>query len=272
MRSRLGIIALSALLFPAVGWADVRVSYNVDGKAIKGAISGTSLSFALFQDAACTVAAAMPINVNVENVSIITALKRVTPKGATKGPATDTLSTVLAASPSAATLYLKVTGTGVTAVGGDCQLQFSTGVARTQKLVIPASAFQSDGGGDDANFFYAFSFGLLPAGSGACMQAAVSPLPAGATITSFEAHILDNDAGADLTINLDRIDNTNAAFDSMASVSSTGASGSVQNLSTSSIAGGTEIVDTDHSYDATFCWPGTPNIALIAVGVSYTLP
>ncbi len=69
--------------------------------------------------------------VNSENVTVISKLKRFNPSGATKPPKTDELRTTLTGVTPTSPLYLKVTGTGITSVGGDCQAQAS-GVPGTQ--------------------------------------------------------------------------------------------------------------------------------------------
>ena len=120
-------LLLCLLLVPAVPvWAvDVPVSYTVDDKALKAAVSGTPLTFTLYSDSACTTSVHTQV-VNSENVRVISKLKRFNPTGAAKPPKTDELATTLTGVvPASAPLYLQVTGTGITPVGGACQVQAS---------------------------------------------------------------------------------------------------------------------------------------------------
>jgi hypothetical protein len=105
---------------------DVEVNYTVNDKALKAAVAGTSLAFQLYSDSSCTMAVGSPVSVNIENVYLIERLKRFTPKGGTKAPATDRLTAVLSGATGSSPTFLKVTGTGISSVGGDCQLQFAT--------------------------------------------------------------------------------------------------------------------------------------------------
>ena len=105
---------------------DVEVNYTVNDKALKAAVAGTSLTFQLYSDSSCTMAVGSPMSVNIENVDLIERLKRFTPKGGTKAPATDRLTAVFSGATGSSPTFLKVTGTGISSVGGDCQLQFAT--------------------------------------------------------------------------------------------------------------------------------------------------
>jgi hypothetical protein len=105
---------------------DVEVNYTVNDKALKAAVAGTSLTFQLYSDSSCTMAVGSPMSVNIENVDLIERLKRFTPKGGTKAPATDRLTAVFSGATGSSPTFLKVTGTGILSVGGDCQLQFAT--------------------------------------------------------------------------------------------------------------------------------------------------
>ena len=112
------------------------VTYTVDDTALKAAISGTPLTFRLYTDAACTALVHTQV-VNSENVTVISKLKRFKPSGAAKPPKTDDLRTTLTSVTPSSPLYLKVTGTGVTTVGGACQVQAAGGVGATG----PATGF-----------------------------------------------------------------------------------------------------------------------------------
>lgn len=116
------VLAALLLLARTAAAADLDVRYTVEEKPLKNAVSGTQLTFALYGDAACTSLAQSSV-VNVENVSLLSKLKQMTPKNDTKLPNTVELVTTLPGVTAGGTLYLQVTGTGVTPVGGACQAQ-----------------------------------------------------------------------------------------------------------------------------------------------------
>jgi hypothetical protein len=121
--TRLALLAAAALLVPlAASAADLPVSYLVEEKPLKAAIAGTSLSFELYSDNTCT-ALVQSVSVLVENVTILSKLKQMTPKGDTKLPNTVELRTTLAGVSVTGNVYLRVNGTGVAPVGGVCQAQ-----------------------------------------------------------------------------------------------------------------------------------------------------
>lgn len=122
---------LAALLtLPCLGRAaDLPVRYAVQEKPLKAAIAGTSLTFELFRDPACTTTAVHSTSVLIENVTFITKIKQFTPKGDTKLPSTDELAVTLSGVSAGGNLYLKVTGTGVVPVGGACQAQAAQVIA-----------------------------------------------------------------------------------------------------------------------------------------------
>jgi hypothetical protein len=108
-----------ALLTTSVRAADVPVRYTVDDRSLRAAVSGTPLTFSLYSDAGCTTSIHAQV-VNAEDVRIISRLKRATPAGAVKPPKADELITTLTGVPAASPMYLRVTGPGVTPVGGAC--------------------------------------------------------------------------------------------------------------------------------------------------------
>jgi hypothetical protein len=119
----LGVLVLGVSLATA---SDLPVTYAVQEKPLKtSGIAGTPLTFTLYSDNACTQQVYQAV-VPIENVELISRLKLLTPKGAVKGPTTDELHTMLTGVELPAQTYLKVTGMGVTASGGDCQLQVSS--------------------------------------------------------------------------------------------------------------------------------------------------
>lgn len=139
MRRMPALVAASLVLLIAdiAGAASLQVSYTVEDKALKGAVSGTALTFALYADPACTVAVDAE-NVVVDDVDLIERVKRFTPKGGTKGPAAARMVEVLSGVTTAPTVYLAVTGTGVTPIGGACQLQYAS--ADNVGTVLPCAS------------------------------------------------------------------------------------------------------------------------------------
>jgi hypothetical protein len=118
---------LATLLLPfSARAADVSVSYTVDEKLLKLAITGTPLTFKLYTDSGCTTLSDS-VTVAIDNVDVIERLKRFKPKGGLiKPPKTARLVEGLSGVTAPPTLFLTVTGTGITPVGGACQLQFSS--------------------------------------------------------------------------------------------------------------------------------------------------
>lgn len=125
-RLRLAALVVGGVLVPMTALAaDVPVSYTLDEKALKtGAPSGTMLSFELHADAACSSAVHTQA-VQIDDVALIERLKRLKPRGGAKPPRTDRIVHVLTFAPDASRYFLKLTGPGVTPVGGACQLQLS---------------------------------------------------------------------------------------------------------------------------------------------------
>lgn len=119
---RLAVLASLLLVARTAAAADLEVAYTVQEKPLKAAVLGTPLTFGLYTDPACT-SLAQAVVVNAENVSLLTKLKQMTPKNDTKLPNTVELRTTLAGVTAGGNLYLQVTGTGVTPVGGACQAQ-----------------------------------------------------------------------------------------------------------------------------------------------------
>jgi hypothetical protein len=127
--TRLAVLAVLLLAARSVAAADLPVSYTVSEKPLKAAIASTALTFELYGDAACA-ALVQSTPVAIENVGILSKLKRMTPKGDVKLPNTVELRTTLTGVTAGGNLYLKVVGTGVTPVGGACQAQ-AAAVARS---------------------------------------------------------------------------------------------------------------------------------------------
>ncbi len=124
------------LITPLTAYAaDVKVSYLVDAKALKLAIAGTPLTFALFTDAACAGTPAATRIVNAEATQLVEQLKLMVAKGGTKPPKTARVGHAISGVPVAPIFYLTVTGTGVVPVGGACQLQ--TAAVNGSDAVLP---------------------------------------------------------------------------------------------------------------------------------------
>lgn len=121
MRS-IPMLAALALLAPlAAQAADLPVRYTVDEKQLKNAISGTNLTFQLYSDATCTTVVDTSV-VTIDAVTIRERIKQFKPKnGAAQLKVVELHRTFTTA--ATGNLYLKVTGTGVVAVGGACQPQ-----------------------------------------------------------------------------------------------------------------------------------------------------
>jgi hypothetical protein len=127
-----------ALALPLIARAaDVPTTYTVNDTALKAAVAGTNLTFTLYTDASCTQQAFQQV-VPIETVAFVSRLKTFTPASAPKGPKIDEVHETLTGVSAAGNLYLKVTGTGITPVGGACQ---------AQATVLPAAAVVKDANG-----------------------------------------------------------------------------------------------------------------------------
>jgi len=139
-------------MMPALAWslllvlaassafaADVRVTYLVDGKALKAAApAGTVLTFELHTTNACSAAVASDA-VNVEDVTLLEQVKTAAVKSGPKPPKNVLeVRHILTGVTPAPVFYLRVTGTGVSAVGGACQLQYAS-FADTSAVIPPTS-------------------------------------------------------------------------------------------------------------------------------------
>ena len=135
-------IALLALLlvvprFAAAG--DLPARYTTEEKPLKTAIAGTMLTFTLYSDPSCTTSV-YSTAIAIENVDLIGRIKPFNPKNAVKKKNTTELRATLTAVPATPSLYLKVTGTGVTPIGGACQVQASgLGSSGASALVVKDS-------------------------------------------------------------------------------------------------------------------------------------
>jgi len=124
--SFLRIMVLAAVVTAplAASAADLPARYTVEEKPLKAAIAGTNLTFQLYSDPLCT-ASVFSTAIAIENVDLLGRIKPFNPKNAPKKKNTVELRATLTAVPATPSLYLKVTGTGVTPIGGACQSQAS---------------------------------------------------------------------------------------------------------------------------------------------------
>jgi hypothetical protein len=155
MRAPLMILAIS---FPfAVHAADVPVRYTVEDTTLKQAVNGTTLAFELYADGACTAPALHSASIAVQDVAVISRLKRFRPRGAASpNVKTAELSTTLTAVGASGNLYLKVTGVGIAPVGGACQAQAGSVQPAAGSVLTLKDANGAVIGvpADDAGFFY----------------------------------------------------------------------------------------------------------------------
>jgi hypothetical protein len=131
------VICVVAGSVGTAGAADVPTSYTVNDTALKAAIAGTNLTFTLYTDAGCTQQMFQQV-APIETVAFVSRLETFTPKNAPKGPTIDKVHETLTGVNAAGYLYLKVTGTGITPVGGACQ---------AQATVQPPAAVMKDANG-----------------------------------------------------------------------------------------------------------------------------
>ena len=128
MRKLLFLLAtlVLSLLAPRAGRADpIVLSYFVDEKALKEADAGTTVTFTLYSDASCT-AQVSSFDLLIENVPFLDRVQRARPKGAPKQPKTVELRVPYGLSTLPRTLYLTVSGVGITPVAPACQAQVAT--------------------------------------------------------------------------------------------------------------------------------------------------
>ena len=104
--------------------ADLPARYTAEEKPLKAAIAGTNLTFKLYSDPLCT-SLVYTNTLAIENVDLIGRIKPFNPKNAVKKKNSVELRATLTAVPPTASLYLQVTGIGVTPIGGACQSQAS---------------------------------------------------------------------------------------------------------------------------------------------------
>ncbi len=199
MSARLRLCVLAALVAAPVAapgivlhGPDLKVAYSVDATALKTAISGTMLTFTLYSDSGCT-ASVYTQTINVENTDMIESVKRVTPKGATKPPKTAVIHATLIGVPPGSAGFLKVTGTGIMSVGGDCQAQ-AGGAASSP--VIASAALNQGGPGVDSFGGNGTTAAALDFATGACVFAS----PPGSLCVTFTGSYPSGVATTNLTV------------------------------------------------------------------------
>jgi hypothetical protein len=113
----------------------------------------------------------------------------------------------------------------------EAELESAKGFGGGSPLVVSAAAFTTNGNYDDTYFFHPFNGAMRgKSTTDGCVQAPVY-LPQGARVFQIYASILDEDAGADVWVNLMRSDNL--AYhdaDEMASAHTNGSSGTIQTI------------------------------------------
>jgi hypothetical protein len=147
--------------------ADVPVRYLVNDAQLKTAVAGTSLTFSLYTDPTCSGPAHASSALAIENATVTSRLKVFKAKGATTVPAkTDEIVwTMPNVPPTGQTLYLKVTGTGITPVGPACQVQAGTAPGTLGALNTYTGLIQNYGYGNGWVFVstsFGGSSGYLP--------------------------------------------------------------------------------------------------------------
>lgn len=142
-------------------------------------------------------------------------------------------------------------------------------------LHIPAAAFQPDGF-DPGSFRFTFTGG--PTFGGGYLQgtarnygclSAPAYLPDGVSISEMSAYVYDNDNTRSVDIVLRRVNLTTGLVEDIAALntSQAGASGSIQNISTTNI-NHADISSSQYGYYVASCLPST-NTMLFAVDLTY---
>jgi hypothetical protein len=147
MNLRPVVLAIIGALYAVTAHATtLPVTYDVEEKALKAAVSGTLLTFGAYRDAACTDLYYTD-DIAIDDLKI-TKEKLFKVAGGAKPPKVATLHAVLTDSSLVQTSYVKVTGTGVAAVGGECQPQAGMAAGRVIQVaaVVGFDNFANLGG------------------------------------------------------------------------------------------------------------------------------
>jgi hypothetical protein len=136
-------------------------------------------------------------------------------------------------------------------------------------LVIPAADFRSDGIQPTYyNFWFATgAFQGANATTSGCLMAPAY-LPNGATVIDVYASVYDNSTTYNVPISLKRVENYTGAVDTMASITSAGASTAIQSLVAPSISN-PSVSYPNYSYYATACVRSS-DTAVYSVRIYYT--
>jgi hypothetical protein len=211
MRKTILTAALAALVLSAgvalAGAVDVPVYYDVDAKALKdGAPAGTMLTLELHALSDCSDAAVHSEMLAIEALKV-EAPKTVTPKNADKGAKVNRLTAILTGVQVPENAFLKVTGSGITPVGGDCQAQpissGATGASGPTGPVGPTGPaglagvdfgfLQANGAGFEtsANLWSRVAMFLYPGTQDAVLTSAVAIVYTTNASTSYRLRIVD---------------------------------------------------------------------------------
>lgn len=127
--------------------------------------------------------------------------------------------------------------------------------ASTRLFNVPAAAFTGDGYAAAGNHFFSFAGYVRGAGGTGCIVAPAH-LPDEGNAFQFFASLYDNDASSNLSIYWWRVDNYTGISNLLATISTTGASTSIQSLYDLSIPDGmTDFQLPTYSYYVTTCLP-----------------
>jgi len=118
-------VLLAGVIAANVAWGvDVPVTYTLEQSALRAAAAATPLTFDLHADSACS-AAIYSVAVDVADVALIERVRTFKVRGAPSGPRVVRLSHVITGAPPSGVYYLRISGTGIAAVGGACQPQLA---------------------------------------------------------------------------------------------------------------------------------------------------
>jgi len=136
------LFAASVVLSSTAAHAiDVPVTYDVDKTAFNAAVLGTSLTFTLYTDSTCTTSAGTD-TVLAEDVDVLLeSVKLGKVKGGPKPPKIVRLRHTMTGVTAATELFLEVTGTGITPIGGACQAQGPGGGSGPAAPTLGAAEF-----------------------------------------------------------------------------------------------------------------------------------
>ena len=138
----------------------------------------------------------------------------------------------------------------------------------TSPLQIPAADFRSDGWAPDSTMFW-FAFGYMEGDAGSGCVMAPAYVPDGGTLTALWISARDNDATFNVSVTLWRVHYDTGATDILAYVSTTGASGSIQNPGDMTVDN--PITSSTYAYYLTQCLYNF-NTQFYSARIYYTIP